>query len=782
MAELKRRKVFRVAAGYGATAFVVLQAAEIIFPAVGLGEQALAVTVWMALGGFPIAVVLAWVYELRPEGVKPTGPAAEGQLEAIAGEPARLRWPSGLLALLGVVMLAVGAWLALRDTRPAIEPGGEARIAVLPFTVSGSPTYAYLSSGIVDLLSTRMDGIGPIRTVPARAVLGMVRQEGGEPLDPTTSERIVARLGAGRYVTGRLVESGGRLEISGALFEPGSDAPLADASVHGMADGLFDLVDELTTQLVAGLEASPGGRVRRLAALTTSSLPALKAYLTGEDLFRQGQFTSALAAFEEATALDSTFALAHYRVSVAREWSGQIGATEAAVKASELSTRLSERDRQLVDAMLAWRLGDGDHAEDLYRTILGIWPDDVEAWLQLAEILNHFKPMRGGSVSESREAFERVLRYEPDHLASLWHLARIETIEGNLEAADSLVERIRALSPEGDRTLELVAMRAVRNHPEEWGWVVDSLSVAQDLTRFMAVWSVSVFGEDMSRARELTAAMIEPSRSTEVRATGHLLDAVFALATGHAAQSDAAMARVADLDASLALSHAAAFALLPFMETQPESLAALASRIDDWKPGPGCQSNHQIRYYEPGTCIRPILRDWLAGMLAARLGRAAVAQAWIDSLALHSTLPGAGRHPSEFSAAIEAEIAIQRGDSAAALVALESAPALLWYVEALESFFYSHGLARFRRAQLLEAAGRLDEAVVWYNSFDEMSEYDLVFQGPAQLRSGAILESLDRIEEANRSYRRANAMLEDGEGLFAGMASEAAAGLERTQR
>jgi len=780
LADLKRRKVFRVAAGYGAVAFVVLQAAEIIFPAIGLADRAMTVTVWLALIGFPIAVTLAWAYDLRPGGIETTGRAADRELDAIAAEPRRRRWLSGLLALAGVVLLMVGAWLALRGARGSTSPTtSEQRIAVLPFSVSGGAAYAYLTSGMVDLLSTRMDGVGPIRTVPPRAVMGLYRQHGEGSLDDRALERITSELGAGRYLTGRVVESGGRLEIQASLYGLDSSDPLT-ASAAGTAEELFGLVDHLVTELVAQLEVSPGARVSRLAALTTNSLPALKAYLSGEELLWQGQFTAALASFEEATTLDSTFALAHYRVSVAREWSGAPGATEAAERAAELAGRLSDRDRQLVEAMRTWRHGDGERAEDMYRAVLGTWPDDIEAWLQLAEILNHFKPMLGGSVSESRAAFERVLRYEPDHLSSLWHLARIEAIEGRIEAADSAVERIRALAPEGDRTLELLAMRAALGRPQEWDWVVDSLMVAQDLTRHQAVWNVAVFAQNIDRARELAVALQEPTRSREVRATGYLLEAYFALARGRPAESAAAMAQVEAIDPDLALADAAALALMPFASPQSSELSRLADRIERWDPRPGCQSSNPVRYYEPGTCIRPLVRAYLGGLITARLGRTDEAKAWLDELEASAGLAEGVGHARQFAAAVRAEIAMQRGDSAGALAALQADPVRFWYVEAIQSLFYSHSYARYRRAQLLEATGSAEEAVRWYDSFDEMSEYDLVFQGPAQLRAGAILESLGRPGDAAQHYRKALAILAGGQGPWATLAQRAADGLVRT--
>ncbi|MBK5098136.1 MAG: hypothetical protein JJE01_10165, partial [Gemmatimonadetes bacterium] len=82
-AELKRRKVFRVAAVYGATGFVVLQVADLLAEGMELPSVVLKTTTFLVLLGFPIAMVLAWALELTPEGVKRTDAAETGELEAI---------------------------------------------------------------------------------------------------------------------------------------------------------------------------------------------------------------------------------------------------------------------------------------------------------------------------------------------------------------------------------------------------------------------------------------------------------------------------------------------------------------------------------------------------------------------------------------------------------------------------------------------------------------------------------------------------------------------------
>ena len=101
-AELKRRKVFRIAAVYGAVAFVVLQVADILVPALRLPETFTTGIALLSILGFPIAVVLAWAFESTPEGILKTDAAATGEIEAIVAQPAASRWPSGLLALAGI--------------------------------------------------------------------------------------------------------------------------------------------------------------------------------------------------------------------------------------------------------------------------------------------------------------------------------------------------------------------------------------------------------------------------------------------------------------------------------------------------------------------------------------------------------------------------------------------------------------------------------------------------------------------------------------------------------
>ncbi|MGB5526786.1 MAG: hypothetical protein WBN79_07995, partial [Gemmatimonadota bacterium] len=140
---MKRRQVFKVAAVYGAVAFVVLQVADIMVPALVLPEALTRAIALILILGFPIALVMAWAFELTPEGMKRTEDPTEAEIEAIVAQPRSRRWPSGVLALAGISALVVGAFFVLRPEvtfrGPRVVEAGEAlpAIAVLPFSVSG---------------------------------------------------------------------------------------------------------------------------------------------------------------------------------------------------------------------------------------------------------------------------------------------------------------------------------------------------------------------------------------------------------------------------------------------------------------------------------------------------------------------------------------------------------------------------------------------------------------------------------------------------------------------
>jgi len=225
--ELRRRKVFRVAAVYAATAFVVLQAAELVLPRLGVPDWAMSFLVAVVLAGFPIALVLAWALELSPEGGLRRSGVASGGGQSGRGRAANDDPPllgrrtlvlAGLLVAVGLGLSA--GWLLRPVTDPARpEPAREATasstdpaaesaipvdgsaasrpsVAVLPFdNLSSDPEQDYFADGLTEeILNAVAAAVDARPAGPALLLAASYFCLCGAPFDLEVTPNLVTRL------------------------------------------------------------------------------------------------------------------------------------------------------------------------------------------------------------------------------------------------------------------------------------------------------------------------------------------------------------------------------------------------------------------------------------------------------------------------------------------------------------------------------------------------------------------------------------------------------------
>lgn len=469
--ELKRRKVLRVASVYAIVCFVLWQVGDLVFEPLGLPPWTMTLLIVLTLFGFPITLVLAWAYDVTPEGVRRTEAAsgeARGAAESGAdgaAPPASSGSPRRLLLvgvatgfLLAVVGLGIVTW-ALdsgdRGGRPATSapsPDETARIvAVLPFRVSGSGVEEW-REGMANLLQTALDGAGGIRALDTRAVLARWERTVADAEAPEHRAAIeVARqLGAGYTLLGSALALGPETRFVVDVWRTDSERRLGQAQVQGPPDSVLALGDALAREVLGLLLERSGERIPSvdLASLTTRSIPALKAYLEGESHFRRGEFEEAIDAYTEAVRRDTTFAFAHWRLHFAYGWTeGTISlgsgprADRHLDRAMELASRLPERERRLVRANhLFGRRGRTLAAADTLRRLTERYPDDPDAHYLLGELLFHHEVPRG--PPEADRAFARAV--ELDSAFAQYHVHRVH-LAFNFQRDSALaLERVRA--------------------------------------------------------------------------------------------------------------------------------------------------------------------------------------------------------------------------------------------------------------------------------------------------------------------------------------------------
>jgi hypothetical protein len=334
----------------------------------------------------------------------------------------RGRWlVAGGVATLALILVIA----SLTNREPSVKVD-RAVVAIAPFRVSGADSsLGYLREGMVDLLAAKLHGTAGIRAADPRSLLAAWRKSAGPAGDLSvgSATKVAERVGAGRLIQGDVVGTRQQITINAAILEAPGATVGASASVEGSPDSLPRLVDRLAAKLLA-LQAGEGEQ--RLANLTSTSLPALRAYLEGQALVRRGTFRRAADKFKLALQQDSTFALAGLGLSRAGAWFGQPYDGPGSILAWKHRDKLSPVDRALLDVHLGgrwpaprrWR--DGIAAAEHFVQVA---PDNAEAWYELGDQLYHAGALVGipDAHQRSAQAFGRALALDSSFAPALEH-------------------------------------------------------------------------------------------------------------------------------------------------------------------------------------------------------------------------------------------------------------------------------------------------------------------------------------------------------------------------
>src|SRR5688572_16819727 len=626
-------------------------------------------------------------YQIMQELLADLTPLAAGEtqtavvhLEPRAG---RWRWRPGsrrgpLVAAavaLAVIATLLAVWRFRRPFTDAPPAAPATAVAVLPFSYQGNPSYRYLGEGLVDLLSASLDGAGELRAIDPQAIAGLAGAAAGIA-DPAQGRTVAQRLAAEHFVLGGIVEIGGRLQIRAAVYEARQPRePLAQATAQGEVGKAFELVDQLAIGLLAGLGQGFEPRINRVAAVTTSSLPALKAYLDGESAFRRGDFRSSIESLQRAVALDERFALAWYRLSMAYEWLGtrQELHLQAAEQAHRHADRLTDRERRLLEALRVWRQGSNQEARRLYSAIVRDYPDEIEGWYQFGEVLFHRNALYGSTFTTARQPFERVLAYEPAHFPSMLHLARIEAFEGRGDAMRALIERFLRLGTESaDRTLEVYALEAFSSEDgARQGRVLAQLEAAEGTAVAMSFLEVSLYTRNLAGSERIARLLVAPARPPQVRSFGHVALAHLHLARGRLAAAKSELAKLGAFDPWASLEHRALFASLPFVPAKRAELAAIHDALADLDPGAAPVISDPQVFIDAHSDLHPLLRMYLLALTSVRMGELERATEYAAQIPQQTFPPAYASLAADLAASIGAQIDRTQGNPASALSKLE---------------------------------------------------------------------------------------------------------------
>src|SRR5256886_761127 len=308
------------------------------------------------------------------------------------------------LAAASAVVLVAAWWLLRARPAPALDAN---RVAVAPFEVL-QPSLMLWHEGLVDVLSRSLDGAGPLRTVSPTLV---VRRWRGRA-DPASARALGRETGAGTVVYGSLVGAGeDSVRLTATVLDVKTGNGLGEIELRDRASRMDRVADSLAVRVLRELGHTRAIGLVRSTPLGSASLPALRAFLQGEQFLRRSEWDSAIVYHQRAIALDSSFALAWSHAGLAAGWAHSAGDTLSLmykVRAGNLNHGLAPRESLIVQAesLAAAVYGGapqlGGQTWTFVRRLLATltaavqqYPTDPELWYMLGDADFHAGPFAG---------------------------------------------------------------------------------------------------------------------------------------------------------------------------------------------------------------------------------------------------------------------------------------------------------------------------------------------------------------------------------------------------
>jgi len=450
--EVQRRKVYRVAAAYVIAAGFIIQISSAVFPAWELPNWAFRLVVVFLLIGFPISLILAWAYDLTPQGIRAT-PAPRTH---------RRRNLIMLIAIGVIVSATAGFFLLPRASAHKLEKS----IAVLPFqSLSDEKENAYFADGMQDDILTNLSKIGDLKVISRMSVMSYRG-------DAVRNAREIGKaLGVATLLEGSVRRVGNRVRVNVQLINANNDEHIWAEDYDRDLTDVFAIQTDLAQKIASALQAklSPNEKAR-LDNRPTQNPDAYLLFVQAHDYANRPDMfldTSLKAEqlFEQATKLDPNFAAAFAGLSMVESWAYHSfdplpARREKARTAANEALRLQP---DLPEAHLAlgfsYYYGDRDYERALaeFEIAKRGLPNEAQAYMAIGAIQR-----RQGRWVESTANLEKAAELDPKNSLVLLNLGYNYMATRNFEAADKIFDRGIEAAPESFGSRALKSELAIR--------------------------------------------------------------------------------------------------------------------------------------------------------------------------------------------------------------------------------------------------------------------------------------------------------------------------------
>jgi len=451
LGELKRRHVYRVAIAYGIVAWLLVQVATQVFPFFEIPNWIVRLVVLLTVLGFPVALVVAWAFEMTPEGLKRAANIAPNEYIP--------RWSTRRFAALviSVAILAAGVPLfQLSRSKPtwlpwtnAVSTPSQKSIAVLPLlNESSDPNDEYFSDGLSEELIAALAQVRGLKVIGRSSSFRFK----GKKED---SKVIGGKLGVSTLLEGTVRKQGDKVRIVAELVNAADGTELWTRTFDRELKDIFAVQAEIAEAVATSLELTVLGTQDEPAKNgATKSVEAHNAYLQGHFYFARGNledYRKAVGFYDQATRLDPDYALAYAESSEAWAWIGDLSnekqkeawtaAGSDAEKAVAIDPGLAEAHAALgwVRFFIEWKFAEG--LAELTRA------QQLSPWNPTANDLMARVVVYLGQFQEAEKLARQAVELDPLAYQARTSLARILFTEGKLDEAEASARKAAELQP-----------------------------------------------------------------------------------------------------------------------------------------------------------------------------------------------------------------------------------------------------------------------------------------------------------------------------------------------
>ncbi len=434
--ELKRRNVYKVAVAYAVVGWLLIQIATQVFPFFEIPNWGIRLIVLLVVVGFPIALILAWAFELTPEGIK----RSEDADFVAPGASRKRRW---IYVAIIAGALSIGLFFLGRYTATNVANLPAKSIAVLPFeNLSRDPDNAYFTEGIQDEILARLAKIADLKVI-SRTSTQRYKSS------PDDLPQVAKRLGVSSILEGSVQKTADRVRVTVQLINAASDAHLWAETYDRNLTDVFAAESDIAKMIAETLRAKlTGSEQDALTARPTENTEAHQLYLRGRYFWNKrtgADFKKAIGYFNQAIDKDPNYALAYagladayVLLSAYAEASPKDSlpqAKAAAANALELDSTLGEAHATLGNALVAYDLNFAE-ANREFRRAIELNPNYATAHQWYAE--TGLVPL--GQFEEAIAEARRALELDP---LSIVINADVGTTLTNARRYDQAIEQLR---------------------------------------------------------------------------------------------------------------------------------------------------------------------------------------------------------------------------------------------------------------------------------------------------------------------------------------------------